>query len=194
MYDVKTEALIQAANYLNNNECISASNVINSDYPFIPVKPKGRNYTIRQMMEQFFCDGFIDRYSGKPLVNPGILRVMSELIPDAFPYQSHWKTDSCHMAYWDFQPTIDHICPISLGGKDTPENWATTSMVNNSAKGNFTLEQLGWTLKDKGDIKVWDGLSKVFIEIVDQNKLLLHVGRISDYYKATKEVLKEYNM
>ena len=194
MFDMKTEALIHAANYLYANDRASAINVIESDYPFVPIKSEGRNYPIKQMMEQFFSDGFIDRYSGKQLVNPGMLRVMSEMIPDVFPYQAHWKTDSCHMAYWDYQPTVDHIFPVSLGGKDAPENRATTSMVNNSAKSNFTLDQLGWTLKDKGDIHSWDGLSKVFIQIVEQNKTLLGVGRIKDYYKATKELLVEYNM
>lgn len=28
-------------------------------------------------MEQFFRDGFIDRYSGKKLINPGMLLTMS---------------------------------------------------------------------------------------------------------------------
>ena len=125
------------------------------------------------------------------MVNPGILRIMSEMLPEAFPYQAHWKTDECHMAYWDLQPTVDHIYPVSLGGKDTSENWATTSMVNNSIKNNFTLEQLGWTLKDKGDIQNWDGLSKIFLEIVEQDKSLLHISRIKSYYTATKEVMEK---
>ncbi len=58
-----------------------------------------------------------------------MLRVMSEKMPDVFPFQAHWKTDECHMAYWDYQPTVDHIKPIALGGKDKPSNWAATSMV-----------------------------------------------------------------
>ena len=64
-------------------------------------------------------------------------------------------------------------------------------MVNNSIKNNFTLEQLGWTLKDKGDIRNWDGLSKIFIEIIEQDKSLLSISRIKSYYTATKEVMEE---
>ena len=119
---------------------------------------------------------------------------MSELLPNAFPYHPHWKADQCHIAYWDYQPTIDHIFPVSLGGKDAPENWATTSMVNNSAKSNFTLDQLGWTLKDKGDLANWDGLSKKFVELVDQNPRILTIARIREYYKATKEIIEEMNL
>ena len=154
----------------------------------------GRKYSVLEMMQQFFRDGFIDRYSGNRLINPGMLRILSEFMPDAFPYQSHWKTDKCHIAYWEIQPTIDHIQPISLGGKDAPENWATTSMVHNSVKSNYTLEQLGWTLKDGGDIHKWNGLSIEFVSLVENNPCLKQINRIKSYYEATKKVLKQYDL
>ena len=194
MNDVHIDALIQATQHLHDKDFTSAKQVLNANYPFKPIKSEGRNYTAKQMIAQFFSDGFIDRYSGKRLVNPGMLRIISELLPDTFPYHPHWKTDQCHMAYWDYQPTVDHIYPVSLGGKDAPENWATTSMVNNSAKSNFTLDQLGWTLKDQGDIRDWDGLSKMFVNLVDQNPRFLLIGRIKDYYIATKEIIEEINL
>ena len=189
MNDDRVEALIQAAVLLHDKDYALAEKIINEKYPFTPVKSSGRNYTVKQMVTQFFSDGFIDRYSGKRLVNPGILRGMSEILPKVFPYQAHGKTDECHMAYWDFQPTIDHIYPVSLGRKDTYENWATTSMKNNLIKNKFTLKQLGWTLKDKGDIRNWDGLSKTFIEIVEQDKSLLSISRVKSYYIATKDIM-----
>ncbi len=162
----KLKALEQAAHLLQKGDEQEAGKVIKAEYPFAPVSREERRYTPLEMMEQFFRDGFIDRYSGERLINPGMLRVLSQKLPDEFPYQAHWKTDECHMAYWDYQPTIDHIVPIALGGADAPENWATTSMRNNSAKSNFTLEQLGWSLKEKGNLKEWDGLSREFLAIV----------------------------
>lgn len=185
------ETLIQATNFLNNKNYLLAEKIINENYPFVPTRSKGRHYTIKQMVAQFFRDGFIDRYTGNRLLNPGILRILSEFLPNAFPYQAHGKTDECHIAYWDYQPTIDHIYPVSLGGKDTPENWATTSMRNNLAKSNSTLEQIGWTLKSPGDIHNWDGLSKTFIEIVEENPSLLKINRIKNYYIATKNEIKQ---
>lgn len=174
--------------FLGQGDIHAAEQVIKNGYQFVAVKKEGRKYTKKQMVVQFYRDGFIDRYSGEKLVNPGILRVMSEVMPDSFPFQSHWKTDECHMAYWDFQPTIDHIQPIALGGKDEPSNWASTSMVNNSAKSNFTLEQLHWTLKPAGNIKDWDGLSALFVRIVEQDEALLKINKIKDWYVATKGV------
>ena len=194
MGDSRVEVLVQAVAYLNGGEVDSAKRIIDEEYPFVPVERRGRRYTVQQMVEQFFRDGFIDRYSGERLVNPGVLRAISEMIPDAFPYQAHWKTGECHLAYWNDHPTIDHICPLSLGGEDGPENWATTSMMRNSLKGNFTLEQMGWVLQERGDIREWDGLSKVFVDLVEREKALLQVGRIRNYYTATKEMVKRYDL
>lgn len=194
MEDIKIYVLRQVAESISEGDNDSAKAIIKKGYPFSPVKRKLRTYTIQEMMGQFFRDGFIDRYSGEKLVNPGMLRVLSEEMPDEFPYQAHWKTDECHMAYWDFQPTVDHIKPIALGGEDKADNWASTSMVNNSVKSNFTLEQLGWTLKQSGDIKDWDGLSQLFIKIVDENVSLLKIKKIKEWYVTTKKTLEQLGL
>lgn len=190
----EVDALFHAARSLADGKIKEAEYIIEKKYPFIPIKRESRRATTRQLMEQFFKDGFIDRYSGKKLVNPGMLRTMSVKIPKAFPYQPNWKIDECHIAYWDHYPTLDHIYPISLGGKDTPENWASTSMVYNSAKSNFTLEQIGWTLKDKGDLKDWDGLSSLFIKIVEKDQTLSEIKVIRSWYDITKETMKKFNV
>ena len=108
----EVNALFNAAKLLANGKIKEAENIIKKKYPFIPIKRESRKATTRQLMEQFFRDGFIDRYSGKKLVNPGMLRTMSVKIPKAFPYQPNWKIDECHIAYWDHYPTLDHIYPI----------------------------------------------------------------------------------
>ena len=47
---------------------------------------------------------------------------------------------------------------------DTFENWITTSMLRNSAKANFTLEELSWTLHPEGSLEAWDGLTRWFLQ------------------------------
>lgn len=190
MTDSHVDALAQAAACLRDGRKERAKQIIREGYPFMPITANKRSYSVKAMMKQFFQDGFIDRYSGQRLVNPGMLRVISEEIGDIFPYHPHWKTDVCHIAYWEYQPTIDHVVPVSLGGIDGPSNWVTASMMNNLAKGSFTLEQLGWTLKERGDIRQWDGLSKLFVQTAEENAELLAIPRIRAYYNATKELLK----
>jgi len=191
MFGSKLDALTLAASRLADRDPKAAEAAIRSGYPFEPFQHHGRHYSVLQMVQQFCRDGFIDRYTGQRLINPGMLRVLSVKLPEAFPYHPNWKTDACHFAYWEFSPTIDHIVPVSQGGADTPENWATTSMMTNSAKSNFTLEQLRWTLKPAGDLCVWDGLSALFIQIVEDDPSLLDVPTISTYYRATKAVLTQ---
>lgn len=138
-------------------------------------------------MEQFVRDGFIDRYSGQKLVNPGILKVLSFYMPEAFPYHSHWKMAECHHAYWELVPTVDHIYPAALGGTDTIENRATTSMLHNSIKSNWTLKQLGWKLYEAGDYAQYDGLTGLFIKLVSGDEGLLRDDYIRRWYKLSLE-------
>ena len=192
--DKNADVLKQAAEYLLNGKPEDAGIVIRECYSFIPIRRESRQYSAVQQMEQFFKDGFIDRYFGTKQINPGMLRLLSEKLPEEFPYQAHWKTDECHMAYWDYQPTIDHIVPITRGGKNDSTNWVTTSMKGNLAKKNYTLDQLRWSLFPEGDIHQWEGLSGLFAAIVEKEPELLQIDRINFWYKATKKVMKTYKI
>lgn len=118
-------------------------------------------------------------------LNPGLLKVLSYYMPDAFPYQSHWKMEECHSAYWELVPTIDHIVPIALGGEDNPSNYATTSMLHNSVKSNWTLEQLNWKLYPTGDINEYDGLTDLFVRLIENDLELFDDPYIKRWYKLS---------
>jgi hypothetical protein len=159
---------------------------IASNYPFEATVTVGRSYSGKEKMQLFLRDGFIDRYNGKRLVNPGILKSISFFFPTEFPYHPHWKMSQCHKAYWDLLPTLDHINPIARGGCDLPENWATTSMLNNSIKSNWTLDELGWKLYDGGNLDEWDGLTGSFIQLVEKMPELQTDAYIQRWYHVSK--------
>ena len=69
----------------------SASFIATRDYPFAPSLNVGRNYTEFQATQVFIRDGFVDRYSGERLVFPGVLRLLSRLLPTEFPFHRNWK-------------------------------------------------------------------------------------------------------
>ncbi len=71
---------------------------------------------------------------------------------------------SSHIVYWELFPTLDHLLPVARGGADAEPNWVTTSMLRNSAKANWTLSELNWTLHAPGLLSEWDGLSRWFLE------------------------------
>ena len=185
--NMKGTILKQVATHLLEQNKNEAKRIIQSEYPFVYLPREKRAYTDKQKIKQFIKDGFIDRYSGQRLVNPGLLKVISYYLPEVFPYHSHWKMDECHNAYWELIPTVDHIHPIALGGADNEENYATTSMLHNSIKNNWTLEQLQWKLYPAGDYMKWDGLTNLFIKLVEQDKELLRDAYIKRWYVLSIE-------
>ena len=175
-----------AEHLLSGARHLAIANAV-AEYPFEVRAISKRRYTDRQKMETFFKDGFIDRYSGERLFNPGFLRLLHYLMPEQFPFHPHGKSGLCHDIFWDLLPSIDHKTPIYRGGEDQPGNWVTTSMKRNSAKGNWTIEDLGWNLQPRGAIQDWDGLSRIFVELVERYDP--DVGYVKSWYRTTKKVL-----
>jgi hypothetical protein len=162
----------------------SAGAIIETQWPFVAQAISKRVYSKAQCMQVFQRDGFVDRYSGQRLVFPGVLRIMSNAFPALFPFQKNWKMTETHPAYWELAPTIDHVIPIARGGTDTIDNWVTTSMIRNSAKANWTLEELGWSLKECGNFDQWDGLVGLFSKAVQQKPELLQDEYLRSWYAA----------
>jgi hypothetical protein len=171
---------------IDDNRRDNAAAILSNKYPFTPLDNVGRHYSAIQSMRVFARDGFIDRYTGKRLVFPGTLRLLSKFFPIEFPFHNNWKTDACHFAFYELFPTVDHLVPVSRGGADHEDNWVSTSMVRNAAKANFTIEELGWHLLPSGDLNQWDGLTRWFLRQIEvQNDL----GE-SDYLRRWAEAAK----
>jgi hypothetical protein len=81
--------------------------------------------------------------------------------------------DSTQPAFWELFPTIDHVVPVARGGVDSEENWVTTSQLRNSAKANWTLEELSWKLVPPGKIAEWNGLTQWFVNFIEAQDDLL---------------------
>lgn len=184
---MKKDAIVELAlKHIRGGDVAAAASAINSEWPFEATAVASRTYSKRDLVKVFRRDGYIDRYDGQRLIFPGALRVLSIAMPEVFPFHKNWKMNSTHPAYWFLCPTIDHVTPISRGGSDFVDNWVTTSMTNNSAKANWTLEELGWSLVDRGDIADWDGLEGLFKTIVDEKPSLLDNGYLRLWYAATR--------
>lgn len=180
----RAETLSRVLHTVKRGDLPAARDILQSEYPFVPISPESRRYTEVQSLQVFRRDGFLDRYSGKRLVFPGILRLLSRLLPQEFPYHSNWKMAETHPAYWELFPTIDHVIPVARGGSDSESNWVTTSMLRNAAKSNWTLEELDWHLCPAGSLADWDGLTSLFIEMVDADQALLKDNYLRCWYKA----------
>jgi 5-methylcytosine-specific restriction endonuclease McrA len=157
-----TELLTIICDHLSTGDIGQAESILARNSPFAPIRPLGRSYRLKEMVRVFRRDGFVDRYSGKRLIFPGTLRLISLYLPRAFPYHPNWRTTDSHFAFWKLSPTVDHVVPVSRGGEDDLSNLVTTSQLRNSAKGNWLLAELGWELHSPGDLAAWDGLTGWF--------------------------------
>ena len=158
-------------------------------YPFTLQTNAGRGYSTLTATQIFLRDGFVDRYSGVDLINPGVLRILSKALPGEFPFQKNWKMSETHPAYWELFPTIDHVNPVARGGADVESNLMTTSMLRNSAKANWTLEELKWVLQPAGELSRWDGLTGWMIRHVERRGTSLFEPYVVKWYRSARQAL-----
>jgi len=186
----RSETIKKVCEALRADDMELASSIAREEYPFERPTLAGRRYAELESTQIFVRDGFLDRYSGERLIFPAVLRLISRLLPNEFPAHPNWKMSESHIVYWELFPTVDHMIPVARGGLDDETNWVTTSMLRNSAKSNWTLEELGWTLLPRGDLKQWDGLVGWFLEYVESNPAHLSDPYIRRWHRAAVRVLK----
>lgn len=194
--DSKADVLSKVCTALTVGDTCSARKTLRSGYPFKPVETITRRYSELESMKLFLRDGFIDRYTGTRLINPGALRLLHVVLGDDFPAHENWKVSATHPAFWELFPTVDHVKPVSKGGPDDESNWVTASMLSNQAKNQWTIEDLGWKLHPPGG-REWDGKSRWLVDYLAAHPTLLtepgagpHRNYIRRWLAATKAALE----
>ncbi|MEE2031694.1 HNH endonuclease [Rhodococcus chondri] len=184
----KADVLARVAAAIDTGDLDRGRRILRTEYPFAPVAKNSRKYTDRQCLRVFYRDGFLDRYSGAKLVHPGALRSLSLVMPEEFPAHPNWSMTQSHFAFWELFPTIDHLVPVARGGADEEANWVSTSMLRNSAKAHWTLDELGWGLVERGDHTRWDGLAGWFLDYVRAHPELMDDKYLARWFRATVDV------
>lgn len=186
--DNKTETIASVCSSIERGELAAAESQLRLEYPFAKRPVSQRKYSDAEALRVFTRDRFVDRYSGDRLVFPGVLRIISLKLPQEFPFQKNWKMDETHMAFWELMPTVDHVVPVARGGKNRKDNWVTTSMVRNSAKSNWLLEELGWSILPVVDDDSWDGLLGWFFRYVGSHEDLLKEAYVRRWFHAARQM------
>lgn len=181
---IAVDAITEVCSALTKKDFSKAKEIIREKYHHEKPLKARKSFTKKEQLEIFIRDGFIDRYSGDKLLFPGVLCILSHLLSDVFPYQTNWKTDECHQAWWNLFPSIDHIVPLAFGGTNEKNNLVCTSMKRNMAKSTSTLDEIGWNIFPEGNLEEWDGMLKWFIDYVEKNPELLENNDIKNWYKV----------
>ncbi|MDQ2730064.1 MAG: HNH endonuclease [Armatimonadota bacterium] len=188
--DEKTQIVRQICDALGAGDASTASEIARRDYPLSAPTAGSRSISPFEATSVFQRDGFIDRYSGTRLVFPAVLRLLSRLLPDEFPFHTNWKMSESHIIYYELCATVDHIIPVARGGTNTADNWVTTSMAHNSAKANYTLNEIGWTLLPPGYLADWDGLLAWFLDFIAKHPEHLSENYLKTWHSAAKRVTR----
>jgi hypothetical protein len=173
-----------ACTMILDNKINNAKILIEENYKHNFIKYETRSMSNAEKLRIYLEDGFIDRYTGKRLLFPNILRILTKELGDVFPFHKNWKMSDCHIAYWEYMPTHDHIVPIARGGRDIPENIVTTSQKINSMKSNFLMEELGLKLFEKGNLENWDGMISWYVKYIKTNNRILEDNYINNWHNA----------
>jgi len=64
------------------------------------------------LAEAYDRDRYQCRYCGRKTVLIEVMRLLSELFPEQFPYHRNWKASQTHQAYWLISATHDHVVPF----------------------------------------------------------------------------------
>ena len=191
MVDEKSAIIAAVCSLLAAEDPETAIRTLRQEYPFAPEEVTTRRYGSEKSTRVFLRDGFIDRYTGGRLIFPPVLRVISAALPTEFPFHPNWKATVTHPAFWEVGATIDHLVPVTRGGMDDESNWVTTSMARNSAKMNWTLNELGWRLHPPGDPEDWDGMLRWFLEYAEAYPKVLSNNSVIQWHRAAKRVMDE---
>lgn len=107
-------------------------------------------------------DSWTCRYCRARTIAPPVLRFLSEIYPDEFPYHPNWKAGQVHAAYLLVSTSLDHVDPGGRGGSWLDEdNLVTACWPCNTGKADLRLEEVGWTLLSETDVHSdWDGLTR----------------------------------
>jgi 5-methylcytosine-specific restriction endonuclease McrA len=124
------------------------------------VKEARPSLTKVEQAQIFVRDSFKCRYCGGRVILTPVMRVLSHIFPEQFPYVSSWRSDVTHPALWSRSACIDHVAPGSFGGDWLdPENLVTACWPCNARKGDLTLELLDWGLLPIPGPDGWSGLT-----------------------------------
>ncbi|MDP8908131.1 MAG: HNH endonuclease [Chloroflexota bacterium] len=112
----------------------------------------------------FRRDRWTCRYCGGRTIAPPVLRALSSLYPDEFPYHPNWKAGQVHPGYLLLSTTLDHVNPGSRGGSwGELHNLVAACWPCNSGKGDFRLDEIGWQLLAEPALADdWDGLTGIY--------------------------------
>ncbi|MEM0448875.1 MAG: hypothetical protein QW520_03520 [Methanomassiliicoccales archaeon] len=141
-------------------------------------------------MKVFSRDGFINRFTGEPVIFPAVLRLLSEKFSMDFPFHEFWAEGEMHQAYYLTGACTALIIPQSRGGESNESNMLTTTFPFVLARSDLTPDEAGWRMTREGFVDEWDGMSSWYVDYVKENPDWRKINFFNLWYNAARQTLK----
>lgn len=130
---------------------------------FVPPSRRTERWPAMSVIASVYArDRYQCRYCAERVILTAVMRLVSALYPDQFPFHPNWKADSTHPAFVSRSATLDHVRSIADGGDPVGmDNMVTACWNCNRRKGDLRLTELGWSLIEPRD-KHWQGLTELY--------------------------------
>lgn len=189
----KSIAVAEICELLSAGKVDAAREVAQQKLPFEPV-PKGarrarekaeaepsrdqvaaRRVTDEKKLKVWQRDGFLCRYTGRRLVFPQTLELLSLVLPEELSYDNppHGKYSRTHIIMWELWPAVDHqvaLCKHEITAlANSIHNLVTASALVNSEKWAYDLDYLGWKVLPAEPLPDWDGLTSWYVQYLNSD-------------------------
>lgn len=114
----------------------------------------------------FLRDRFLCSYCSGRTIPRNILVALSDVFPDALPYNAHYRRGATHPVYWLLAPEADHTIAHAQGGSSEIGNLTTMHAMCNTRKSNLVADTLPAIAAAAVEDRSWDGLLSNYAEIV----------------------------
>jgi 5-methylcytosine-specific restriction endonuclease McrA len=184
--DEKSVIIASVCSLLGKGAPDAAAHLLRRDYPFAPEEVTVRRYGPVESTCVYIRDGFIDRYTGAQLIFPPSCASFPPCFHPSSPSIRTGRRLRYTPLFANLGATVDHLVPVTRGGADDESNWVTISMARNSAKMNWTLDELRWTLHPPGDVREWDGMMRWFLEYIKEHPETSSNASVRQWYRAAE--------
>lgn len=130
----------------------------------------------------FLRDGFICTYCGGRTIPRCILVALSDVFPDALPYDTHYRRGGVHPVYWALAPEADHKLAHSHGGSNDIDNLTTLHAMCNTQKSSLAIDALPILSTAAATANDWNGLLPRYADIVIAGNVHGHRHSAASYH------------
>ena len=126
----------------------------------------------KETQYQVFCrDKWHCRYCNDAVFFSPILKVLESISPGHGYYHPNGKSDEMLALFANKFASVDHVNPVTKGGKNTLDNYVTSCWECNLKFGNKTHSD-GKPVPKEINIAItlrWDGLSSLYTKLCKKN-------------------------